>query len=125
MMEKHFDELLENISSFLKEEAKTETVIGEPFHLGNYDCIPVIRVGMGYGTGSGTGEDEQHRQGKGMGAGAGMGIEPIGFLVSKGDDISFVSTKSHGGLSATFEKVPELLAKYLETQKMKKEEAVG
>lgn len=123
-MERNFDELLESISSFLKEEAKTETVIGEPFHLGNYECIPVIRVGMGFGTGSGTGEDEKHRQGKGMGAGAGMGIEPIGFLVSKGDDISFVSTKSSHGLASTFEKVPELIEKFLEKQKNTKEEVV-
>lgn len=124
-MERNFDELLENIASFLKEEAKTETVVGEPFHLGNYDCIPVIRIGMGLGTGSGEGEDEQHRQGQGMGAGAGMGIEPIGFLVAKGDDISFISTKNSRGLASTLEKVPELLDKYLERQRQGKAEVVA
>lgn len=116
-MERNFEELLNSISSFIREEAKTETVVGEPFRLGNYDCIPVIRVGMGFGTGSGTGEDERKKAGEGMGAGAGMGIDPIGFLVAKDDEISFISTKSNKGLAATFEKVPELINKYFELQK--------
>ena len=115
-METNYDELLNRISSFLKEEAKTETVIGEPFRLGNYDCIPVIRVGMGFGTGSGSGE-QKSQGGEGMGAGAGMGIDPIGFLVAKNEEISFISTKSNKGLAATFEKVPELIDKYFELKK--------
>jgi len=36
------------------------------------------------------------------------------FLVSRGDQISFVSTKTNRGLAAAFEKVPDLLEKYLE-----------
>ena len=46
-----------------------------------------------------------------MGAGAGVGIEPIGFLVTKGDEISFIETGKSHGLSAAFEKVPDLIEK--------------
>ena len=113
-MNLHFEELMDRITKFIKTEAKSETVIGEPFELGEYSCIPVIRVGMGFGTGGGESDDSKKVHGEGLGAGAGMGIVPIGFLVSRGEEISFVSTKTNRGLAAAFEKVPDLLAKYLE-----------
>ncbi len=117
-MNMNFQELMEKLTSFMKSEARTETVVGEPFDLGEYSCIPVIRVGMGFGTGGGEGEDPKAGHGEGGGAGAGMGIEPIGFLVSRGDQISFISTKTNRGLAAAFEKVPDLLEKFLDKQKV-------
>ncbi len=59
-----------------------------------------------------------------MGAGAGVGIEPIGFLVTKGDEISFLEAGKAHGLAAAFEKVPDLIDKYVETIKKKDEELV-
>ena len=117
-----FEALLDKVTSFIQSEAKTETVVGEQFQLGEFSCIPVIRVGMGFGTGGGEGEDEKHNHGEGGGAGGGVGIEPIGFLVSRGEQIQFVSAKTNKGLAAAFEKVPDLMAKYLELKQ--KEEAV-
>ena len=115
-MEMKFEELLEKITHFIENEAKTETVIGENFQLGEFSCIPVIRVGMGFGTGGGEGDAPKQGHGTGGGAGAGIGIEPQGFLVARGDQISFISTRSQGGLSAAFEKVPDLIQKYLENK---------
>ncbi len=115
-MEMKFEEMLEKITHFIENEAKTETVIGEPFQLGEFSCIPVIRVGMGFGTGGGEGDAPKQGHGTGGGAGAGMGIEPQGFLVAKGDQISFVSTRASGGLAAAFEKVPDLIQKYIESK---------
>ena len=117
-MEMKFEEILDQITKFIKSEAKTETIIGEAFQLGEYSCIPVIRVGMGFGTGGGEDETPNKHHGFGAGAGAGMGIDPIGFLVSRGDQISFVSTKTNKGLAAAFEKVPDLLSKFLESRKV-------
>ena len=113
-MQMNFEEVLEKVTSFLQSEVKTETVIGEPFQLGEFSCIPVIRAGMGFGGGSGEGDSTKQGHGEGSGAGAGVGIEPIGFLVSRGDQISFIGTKTNRGLSAAFEKVPDLLEKFLE-----------
>ena len=48
-----FDEMIKQITDFMKTEAKTETVMGEPFELGAYKCVPVIKVGMGFGSGGG------------------------------------------------------------------------
>jgi uncharacterized spore protein YtfJ len=108
-MELHFEELLGKITDFIKSEAKTETVVGDQFELGEFKCVPVIKVGMGFGSGGGEGTEVKGRKGEGMGAGAGVGIEPIGFLVSKDEEISFLAAGKTRGLAAVFEKVPDLI----------------
>ena len=120
-MELHFDELLTKITDFIKSEAKTETVVGEQFVLGEFKCVPVIKVGLGFGSGGGEGTDAKSGKGKGAGAGAGVGIEPIGFLVTKGDEISFLEAGKTHGLAAAFEKVPDLIQKLAENRRKEKE----
>lgn len=122
-MDLHFDELLTQITDFIKSEAKTDTVVGKQFQLGEFMCVPVIKVGIGFGSGGGEGtESKSKSHGEGVGAGAGVGIEPIGFLVAKGDEISFLSAGKSKGLAAAFEKVPDLIEKIASSRK--KEEAV-
>ena len=113
-MDLHFEEVLEKITEFMKSEANTETVVGKPFELGEFTCVPVIKLGMGFG--SGGGEGTEVKKGKGQGAGAGAGIEPIGFLVTKGDHISFLQAGKTSGLAAAFEKVPDLIEKLAKTK---------
>lgn len=115
----NMEELLPKITDFLKSEAKTETIIGEQFQLGEYSCVPVIRLGMGFGSGGGEGEDPKQGHGEGMGVGGGMGMEPIGFLVTRGEEIKFLPTRDKGGLATAFEKAPDLLEKYMNQQKAK------
>lgn len=120
-MEMHIEQLLEKITDFIKNEATTETVIGEAFKLGKFECVPVIRIGIGFGSGGGGGNAPKQGHGEGGGAGAGMGIEPIGFLVTHEDEISFIGVhKSSKGIAAAFEKVPDLIEKMME-KKAKKE----
>ena len=125
-MELHFEELLGKITDFIKSEAKSETVIGEQFELGEFKCVPVIKVGMGFGSGGGGGEggvSNKKGQGQGAGAAAGVGIEPIGFLVSRGEEISFLAAGKTKGLAAAFEKVPELIEKLAKNKGKEKEMA--
>tara|TARA_R110000764_G_C11029474_1_gene385514 strand:+ start:106147 stop:106515 length:369 start_codon:yes stop_codon:yes gene_type:complete len=122
-MELHFEELLSRVTDFIKSEAKTDTIMGEPFELGEFKCVPVIKVGMGFGSGAGEGVEGKARKGEGAGAGAGIGIQPIGFLVTKGDEISFLEAGKTHGLAAAFEKVPDLIEK-LVSERNKKEEVV-
>ena len=114
-MDLHFEELLDKITDFIKTEAKTETVVGEQFELGQFKCVPVIKVGMGFGSGGGEGVETKSKglKGQGAGAGAGVGIEPIGFLVTKDDEISFIEAGKIHGLAAAFEKVPDLIEKII------------
>ncbi|MBO0331896.1 GerW family sporulation protein [[Muricauda] lutisoli] len=122
-MDLHFEELLNKVTDFIKSEAKTDTIIGEPFQLGEFKCVPVIKVGMGFGSGGGEGVEGKARKGEGAGAGAGIGIQPIGFLVTKGDEISFLEAGKTHGLAAAFEKVPDLIEKIVSERN--KEEVVA
>ena len=123
-MRTQFDDLLGQITTFLQNEADTKTVVGDPFTLGEFSCIPVIRLGMGFGTGAGEGDDRKVGHGEGGAAGGGIGIEPIGFLVTRNEEISFIGVnKSSKGISAAFEKVPDLVEKIMSNRK--KEAAAG
>ena len=95
---------------------KLEFYDGEQFELGEFKCVPVIKVGIGFGSGGGEGVDTKTKAPKtqGMGAGAGVGIEPIGFLVTKGKEITFLEAGKAHGLAAAFEKMPDLIEKIVE-----------
>lgn len=116
----NFETLLQKLTEFIQKEVKTETVIGEAFQLGEFTCVPVVRVGMGFGSGGGEGDSVKTGKGHGGGAGAGIGIDPIGFLVTKGAEITFVSTHQNKGLSTVFQQVPELIMKFMEKKETAK-----
>jgi uncharacterized spore protein YtfJ len=119
------EETVQKLTDFLKTEAKTETVIGQPFQIGEFTCVPVIKfgIGMGYGGGEGHGgkEGKGNGEGTGIGGGGGIGVEPMGFLATRGGEISFIPTRTGRGLSAIFEKVPDMIEKMM---KKKESEAV-
>ncbi len=124
-MDIRVDELLDKVSEHVKSIASTDTILGEEFTLGDYTCRPVIKVGTGFGSGTGTGEDPKGKgSGTGGGAAAGIGVTPVGFLVAKGGEISFVPSNRTAGLSNLLEKVPDLVEKVAEmkNKKDKKEE---
>ncbi|MEX1383520.1 GerW family sporulation protein [Lutibacter sp.] len=121
-MDLHLEELLKQITDFMKTEANTETVIGKQFDLGEFKCVPVIKVGMGFGSGGGENREKKDRSAEGMGAGAGVGIEPIGFLVTKGDHISFLEAGKTHGIAALFEKVPDLVEKIIKERSKERAE---
>ena len=90
--------------------------MGKEFTLGEFTCVPVIRLGMGFGYGGGEGggdTPELKGHGEGSGAGAGMGIEPVGFLAARGGEITFIPAHNTKGLSAAFEKLPDKTVEYI------------
>jgi uncharacterized spore protein YtfJ len=113
-MDKEYQETIQKILDDIKSLAKTETVIGEQFQLGEFTCVPIIKIGLGLATGLGSGSEPKKGQGSGGGAGGGIGISPIAFLVTKGDEISVLSLDKKKGLSGVFEKVPDLMEKFIE-----------
>ncbi len=110
-MTPNFETLMKDVTEQVKSMATTETVIGEAFTLGEFTCVPIIRIGVGFGGGGGTGEDSKKGQGSGGGAGAGIGMEPLGFLVAHGDSIKILDVGHRGGLGAALEKLPDVLSK--------------
>lgn len=123
-MEFNLDAMVNKVFDELRSAVKTETVIGQAFKLGEFECVPVIKVSMGFGSGGGSGDASKRGSGNGGAAGAGIGLEPLAFLVTKGDEISLVSITRSKGLDAVFEKVPALLNKIMDkrTKKEEKEE---
>ncbi|HEV8506893.1 MAG TPA: GerW family sporulation protein [Chitinophagaceae bacterium] len=125
----NLEETVRQLTDFLKTEAKTESVIGQSFQLGEFTCLPVIKFGVGVGYGGGEGHGDVPGKGKGegggTGAGGGVGVAPLGFLVTRGDQISFIPTHTSNGLGAAFERVPDLLEKYLDKRKKQNGEPVS
>jgi len=120
-MEFDLENMLNKVLDQLQSMAKTETVIGESFKLGEFTCVPVIKIGMGFGSGGGGGENDK-KGNKGGGAGAGIGMEPIGFLVTRGNEISMINVSRSKGLQSIFEKVPDLMEKLIQMKKNKDSE---
>lgn len=114
----NLNDVLGTITDFLKSEAKTETIIGQPFKLGEFTCVPVMSIGLGFGGGGGEGKGNAKNTGEGEGTGSGgaggMGLSPIGFLATKGSEIQFISTQANKGLSSVFEKLPTVLEKFFD-----------
>ncbi len=115
----NLNEMLGQITDFLKNEAKSETIIGQQFQLGDFTCVPVMSIGLGFGGGGGEGKAKSKAEGEGtgIGGGAGIGMGPVGFLATKGGQIQFIPAKASGGLNSVFEKLPELIDKFLEKKK--------
>jgi uncharacterized spore protein YtfJ len=120
-MDFNMEDVLNKVMEQMNSVAKTKTVIGDPFILGEFTCVPVIKIGVGFGSGGG-GSEVDSKGKKVGGAGAGIGMEPIGFLVSRGDEISMVSVVRSKGLQSVFEKVPDLLESIIRSRKDKKQE---
>lgn len=122
-MDIKIEALLDKVSEHVKSLASTETVLGEEFKLGEFTCRPVIKVGTGFGSGVGSGTDPKTKnQGSGGGAGAGIGVVPLGFLVTKGDEISFIPSDKKTALSSLLDKVPDLVEKVADMKNKEKEE---
>lgn len=119
-MENNVDVLLDKISEHVKEMTQTETIIGDEFQMGEFTCKPVIKVGVGFGSAGGTGEHPKAKgNGKGNAAGAGIGICPVGFLATKGDELTFIPADKSKGISSLFENMPDILDKIMDIKERK------
>ncbi len=121
-MDFKMEDVLNKVMEQMDSVAKTKTVIGDPFQLGEFTCVPVIKIGVGFGSAGGGSSKADEKGKKAGGAGAGIGMEPIGFLVSRGDEISMVSVARSKGLQSVFEKVPDLIESIIKNRKDKKQE---
>ena len=111
-MDIKIETLLDKVSEHVKSLASTETVLGEEFTIGEFTCRPVIKVGTGFGSGMGSGNEAKSKNsGTGGGAGAGIGVVPVGFLVARKDEISFIPSDKKTALSSLLDKVPDLVEK--------------
>lgn len=92
--------------------ADANTVIGKPIDTpSGVTIIPVSKVSLGFGSG---GTDIPAKNGGtpfGGGAGAGLTIQPVSFLIVKGESVRMlpVSEPASGSVERIIEQLPELL----------------
>ncbi len=114
-------DLIKSLLEGFKEVSKTETIIGEGIKAGEYTVLPVSKISLGIGAGAGN-EQIKTMGGSGGGGGGGICIEPIAFLVVKGDEVSILNLRRvPATVEAFFGKVPDMVEKAMNIIRGKKE----
>ena len=86
---------------------KAETVIGDPIQAGESTVIPVSRVSVGFGFGG------HQNKGDTSASGGGASVDPVAFLVIRGDDVRIMPiTKDSSLVSKVMDIVPEIANKF-------------
>ena len=103
-------EIMESITDKIGATANADTVIGERIDLGNgVTVIPVSKVSYGFGSGGSDLPSKQQQKLFGGAAGSGVTVQPIAFLVVKGDKVSVMSvTQSMNTVDKAIEMAPEM-----------------
>lgn len=126
---------IENIMSTtlqkLKEMVDVDTVVGKPIQTPDgLTLIPVTQLSLGFASGGSEFGKTPKAEGKnnfGGGSGAGVKIDPIAFLVVRGDNVRLlpVGMPPMGPIDRAIDMVPDVVDKvttYLEQRKADKEE---
>ncbi len=110
--------------------ADANTVVGQPIVTGDVTIIPVSRVSLGFGMG---GTDFSSKNQKpdadncfGGGGATGMSIDPLAFLVIRGDNVRVLPMlpPTDGAVGRLVDMLPELVDKvtdFVEKQQEKKD----
>lgn len=95
----------------MREMVDVDTIVGTPITTPDgVTIIPVSKVSYGFATG-GSDIPVKEKVGFGGGNGAGIKVEPIGFLICKGDNVRMINvTKpADGVLDRAVEKAPDVI----------------
>ena len=107
-------------------------VVGQPIQAGECTIIPVSKVSFGFASGgsdfAGKNQKPEAENSFGGGSGAGVNINPIAFLVVRGDNVRllYVAPPIDGAVDRVVDMVPELVDKvtgFIEKQQEKKDNA--
>lgn len=127
-------DMMKQTMEHIRVMADANTIVGEPVVAGDVTLIPISRVSIGFGLG-GTDFDSKGEKpaGKdkafgGGGGGAGVNIDPMAFLVIRGDNVRIlpVLPPADGVVGRVVDVIPELVDKitdFVEKQQEKKDNA--
>jgi len=103
------EELVKTVLSELREISKTETVVGRPLKVGEMTILPVSRISVGFGAGGGK---RDGKDGKGEGTGGGVSVEPVAFIVVRGEKVDLITLKKEEvGWGKVIDLVPQIMEK--------------
>ena len=103
--------LMDTTMEKMRQLVDVDTVVGTPITTPDgVTIIPVSKVSYGLATG-GSDLPVKDKVGFGGGNGAGIKVEPIGFLICKGDNVRMIniSKPADGVLDRAIEKAPDLI----------------
>ncbi|MCL2100636.1 MAG: hypothetical protein FWH22_02845 [Fibromonadales bacterium] len=98
------ESIAETLLEKLKTIAQIETVIGEPIQSGESTVVPVSRISVGMGMAGHTGKGDT------ASSGGGLRIDPVAFLVLKGDDVKVLPIeKAQSAFSKLADLTPDVI----------------
>jgi sporulation protein YtfJ len=116
-MEHPINDIMATTLSKIREMMDVNTVVGAPIQINDQiTVIPVSRVSLGFTSGGSDFVTKNHRPEQKSsfagGSGAGVSIQPVSFLVIKGDNIRMIPVQSHSGTAdKVIDMVPEVMDK--------------
>ena len=130
MEQKHpINDLLSTTMEKIRTMVDSNTIIGQPIQAEGVTLIPVSKMSFGFGSG---GSDFVTKNQKpatpntfGGGSGAGVKLEPVAFLIIKGDSVRLLPVAPPPGTTVdrVIDMVPEVMDKvtsFIEKQQEKK-----
>lgn len=131
MNEHPLNDLMSSTMEKIRAMADTNTVVGRPIAAGEVTIIPVSRVSLGVGVGGSDFASKNQKPGAnnafGGGSGAGISMDPIAFLIVRGDNVRLLPViPPSGPLDRVIDVVPEVVDKitdFVEKQQEKKDNA--
>lgn len=129
MNEHPLNDLMSSTMEKIRAMADTNTVVGQPITAGEVTIIPVSRVSLGVGVGGSDFASKNQKPGAdnafGGGSGAGISMDPIAFLIVRGDNVRLLPViPPSGPLDRVIDVVPEVVNKitdFVEKQQEKKD----
>lgn len=113
-MENKLSELMQSTMSNIKNMVEVNNIVGEPIITPDgITLVPVSKLSFGFGGGGGDLSAKTNPNGFGGGSAAGVKIEPMGFLVVKGDSVRMVNVMppAQNTVDRVLELAPQIIDK--------------
>lgn len=103
------NELLGTAAEKLRVLMGTNTIVGEPIQTGEVTLIPISRLSFGVASGGSefTTKTQREENPFGGGSGAGAKVEPVAFLIIRGDSVKLLPVNA--GSMSTVDRVVEVM----------------
>lgn len=130
MKEHPVNDLMSSTMEKIKAMVDANTVVGQPIVTDEVTIIPVSRVSFGFASGGSDFASKNQKPGAdnafGGGSGAGVNVDPIAFLIVRGDNVRLlpVMPPPGGAIDRAIDMVPEVVDKitnFVEKQQEKKD----
>ena len=127
MNEHPLNDLMNSTMEKIRAMADANTVVGQPIITEEVTIIPVSRVSLGVGVGGSASKHQKPGADNAFGGGSGAGIsmDPIAFLIVRGDNVRLLPViPPSGPLDRVIDVVPEVVDKitdFVEKQQEKKD----